>query len=92
MPRPQEAALCEQAETLRGPRVQDRLHAVLEHRARVKELAESRRQALHASLQMAGFTRVATQVRGQPHPSAFRLGHILQFTDDIHLPGLIRPS
>ncbi|XP_019500408.1 PREDICTED: spectrin beta chain, non-erythrocytic 5 [Hipposideros armiger] len=58
-----EAALREQAETLRGPRVQDLLHTVLKHRARVKELAETRRQALHTSLLMAGFTRAATQVK-----------------------------
>nr|KAF6487643.1 spectrin beta, non-erythrocytic 5 [Rousettus aegyptiacus] len=56
-----EAALCEQADTLRGPRVQDLLRTVLEHRARVKELAETRAQALHTSLLMAGFARAATQ-------------------------------
>ncbi|XP_032273432.1 spectrin beta chain, non-erythrocytic 5 [Phoca vitulina] len=58
-----EAALCEQAKTLGGPNVQDRLHTVLEHRARVKELAESRGQALHASLLMTGFTRAVTQAQ-----------------------------
>lgn len=52
---------------LRGPRVQDLLHTMLEHRARVKDLAETRTQALHTSLLMAGFTRAATQVRGPPY-------------------------
>lgn len=59
---PQETALCEDVKTLRGPRVQDLLHTVLERRARVKELAESRGHALHASLLMASFTRAVTQV------------------------------
>ncbi|XP_034850492.1 spectrin beta chain, non-erythrocytic 5 [Mirounga leonina] len=58
-----EAALCEQAKTLGGPNVQDRLRTVLEHRARVKELAESRGQALHASLLLTGFTRAVTQAQ-----------------------------
>ncbi|XP_073733567.1 spectrin beta chain, non-erythrocytic 5 [Callorhinus ursinus] len=58
-----EAALCEQAKTLGGPHVQDRLRTVLVHRARVKDLAESRGQALHASLLMTGFTRAVTQAQ-----------------------------
>uniref|UniRef100_A0A671DN44 Spectrin beta, non-erythrocytic 5 n=1 Tax=Rhinolophus ferrumequinum TaxID=59479 RepID=A0A671DN44_RHIFE len=57
-----EAALREQAATLRGPTVKDLLHTVLAHRARVKELAETRRQTLHTSLLRAGFTRAVTQV------------------------------
>uniref|UniRef100_A0A8C5UMU9 Spectrin beta, non-erythrocytic 5 n=1 Tax=Microcebus murinus TaxID=30608 RepID=A0A8C5UMU9_MICMU len=56
-----EAALCEQLKTLQGPRLQDSLHTVLGHRARVKELAESRGRALHAALLIARFTRAATQ-------------------------------
>lgn len=90
-PTPQEAALCEQADTLRGPRVQDLLRTVLEHRARVKELAETRAQALHTSLLMAGFARAATQVRGHPLTQCLLLGHILHLTKDIHLPGLFQP-
>lgn len=35
---------------------------MLAHRARVKELAETRRQTLHTSLLRAGFTRAVTQV------------------------------
>uniref|UniRef100_A0A8C4M5V2 Spectrin beta, non-erythrocytic 5 n=1 Tax=Equus asinus TaxID=9793 RepID=A0A8C4M5V2_EQUAS len=58
-----ETALCEDVKTLRGPRVQDLLHTVLERRARVKELAESRGHALHASLLMASFTRAVTQAQ-----------------------------
>nr|XP_055172581.1 spectrin beta chain, non-erythrocytic 5 [Nyctereutes procyonoides] len=58
-----ESALCEQAKTHGDPKVQERLHAVLEHRARVKELAEGRRQALHTSLLMTGFTRAVTQAQ-----------------------------
>ncbi|KAK2109395.1 Spectrin beta chain, non-erythrocytic 5 [Saguinus oedipus] len=46
---------------LRGPRGQDPLPAVLQRRARVKELAESRGHALCASLLMAGFIQAATQ-------------------------------
>ncbi|KAF6133107.1 spectrin beta, non-erythrocytic 5 [Phyllostomus discolor] len=72
-----EAALCELAETLRGPRVQLRLHAVLERRARVKELAETRRQALQASLRMAGFTRVTTQAEDWIQERVRRLGEPL---------------
>lgn len=37
---------------------------VLEHRAQVKELTESRGQALHTSLMIGNFARAATQVRG----------------------------
>lgn len=92
VPRPQEAALCELAETLRGPRVQLRLDTALERRARVKELAEARRQALHASLQMAGFTRLATQVRGPVPAQCLPFGPILQFADDTDPPGLTGPS
>uniref|UniRef100_A0A8C7EU33 Spectrin beta, non-erythrocytic 5 n=1 Tax=Neovison vison TaxID=452646 RepID=A0A8C7EU33_NEOVI len=58
-----EAALCEQAKTLGGPIVQDRLHTVLEHRAQVKDLAESRGQALHTCLLMSGFARAVTQAQ-----------------------------
>ncbi|KAM5340248.1 LOW QUALITY PROTEIN: spectrin beta chain, non-erythrocytic 5 [Glossophaga mutica] len=72
-----EAALRERAETLRGPRVQHRLHAVLERRARVKGLAETQRQALHASLQMAGFTRLATQAEDWIQEQVQRLGEPL---------------
>ncbi|GAB5572546.1 spectrin beta chain [Prionailurus iriomotensis] len=57
----QEAALCEQAKTLGGPKVQDGLRTVLEHRARVKDLAESRGRALHTSLLLTGFTTAVTQ-------------------------------
>lgn len=46
--------------------MQGLLSAVLERRARVKELAESRGRALHTSLLMTGFTRAVTQVRGPP--------------------------
>ncbi|KAM8907210.1 spectrin beta chain, non-erythrocytic 5 [Lycaon pictus] len=58
-----ESALCEQAKTHGDSKVQERLHAVLEHRARVKELAEGRRRALHTSLLMTGFTRAVTQAQ-----------------------------
>uniref|UniRef100_A0A452DXD2 Spectrin beta, non-erythrocytic 5 n=1 Tax=Capra hircus TaxID=9925 RepID=A0A452DXD2_CAPHI len=56
-----EAALCEQAKRLGGPRAQDLLCTVLERRARVKELVESRQHALHTSLLVAAFIRAATQ-------------------------------
>ncbi|XP_058149963.1 spectrin beta chain, non-erythrocytic 5 [Dasypus novemcinctus] len=56
-----EVALCEQAKVLQGPRVQDVLDAVLERRARVKELAGRRGQALHTSLLTAGLTRAVAQ-------------------------------
>uniref|UniRef100_A0A8C6D7R2 Spectrin beta, non-erythrocytic 5 n=1 Tax=Moschus moschiferus TaxID=68415 RepID=A0A8C6D7R2_MOSMO len=56
-----EAALCEQVKMLGGPRAQDLLCTVLERRARVKELMESRQHALHTSLLMAAFIRAATQ-------------------------------
>uniref|UniRef100_A0A2I3GSR9 Spectrin beta, non-erythrocytic 5 n=1 Tax=Nomascus leucogenys TaxID=61853 RepID=A0A2I3GSR9_NOMLE len=56
-----EAALRERLKMLRRPRVRDRLPILLQRRARVKELAESRGHALHASLLMASFTRAATQ-------------------------------
>ncbi|XP_055291885.1 spectrin beta chain, non-erythrocytic 5 [Moschus berezovskii] len=56
-----EAALCEQVKMLGGPRAQDLLCTVLERRARVKELVESRQHALHTSLLMAAFIRAATQ-------------------------------
>ncbi|XP_049479925.1 spectrin beta chain, non-erythrocytic 5-like [Panthera uncia] len=59
----QEAALCEQAKTLGGPKVQDGLRTVLEHRARVKDLAESRERALHTSLLLTGFTTAVTQAQ-----------------------------
>ncbi|XP_069348326.1 spectrin beta chain, non-erythrocytic 5 [Eulemur rufifrons] len=56
-----EAALREQLKTLQGPGLQDSLRTVLGRRARVKELAESRGQALHTALRIARFTRAATQ-------------------------------
>ncbi|KAF5925525.1 hypothetical protein HPG69_001972 [Diceros bicornis minor] len=56
-----EAALREQVKTLRASRAQNLLQTVLEHRAQVKELAESRGHALRTSLLMAAFTRAATQ-------------------------------
>ncbi|XP_007933521.1 spectrin beta chain, non-erythrocytic 5 [Orycteropus afer afer] len=56
-----EVAICEQAKALQGPRVQGLLSAVLERRARVKDLAESRRHALHTSLLTAAFIRAKTQ-------------------------------
>ncbi|XP_043327488.1 spectrin beta chain, non-erythrocytic 5 [Cervus canadensis] len=56
-----EAALCEQVKMLGGPRAQDLLCIVLERRARVKELVESRQHALHTSLLMAAFVRATTQ-------------------------------
>ncbi|KAF4017333.1 hypothetical protein G4228_009075 [Cervus hanglu yarkandensis] len=56
-----EAALCEQVKMLGGPRAQDLLCTVLERRARVKELVESRQHALHTSLLMAAFVRATTQ-------------------------------
>ncbi|KAG5206556.1 hypothetical protein JEQ12_018129 [Ovis aries] len=56
-----EAALCEQVKRLGGPRAQDLLCTVLERRARVKELVESRQHALHTSLLVAAFIRAATQ-------------------------------
>ncbi|XP_032336758.1 spectrin beta chain, non-erythrocytic 5 [Camelus ferus] len=56
-----EAALREQAKMLGGPRTQDMLHTVLEHRARVKKLVESRGHTLHTSLMMGAFTRATTQ-------------------------------
>ncbi|OWK09720.1 hypothetical protein Celaphus_00006342, partial [Cervus elaphus hippelaphus] len=56
-----EAALCEQVKMLGGPRAQDLLCTVLERRARVKELVESRQHALNTSLLMAAFVRATTQ-------------------------------
>nr|XP_048315627.1 spectrin beta chain, non-erythrocytic 5 [Myodes glareolus] len=55
------AALCEQLKTIPSPKGQKLLCHMLEHRARVKELAMSRGQALHTSLMMANFTRAAVQ-------------------------------
>lgn len=80
---PLEAALCEQVKMLGGPREQDLLCSLLERRARVEELAESRGHSL---------IRAAFQVRGPLQPSTFHLGHIFQFTDDVHLHGLIQAS
>ncbi|XP_006883283.1 PREDICTED: spectrin beta chain, non-erythrocytic 5 [Elephantulus edwardii] len=57
-------AVCEQAKVLRGPRVQALLSTVLERRARVKDLAEGRRHALHTALLTADFTRAVTQAEG----------------------------
>ncbi|XP_053451516.1 spectrin beta chain, non-erythrocytic 5 [Nycticebus coucang] len=56
-----EVILREQLKSLQGPRLQNSLHTVLEHRARVKDLAERRGHALHTSLLVASFTRAATQ-------------------------------
>ncbi|ERE70802.1 spectrin beta chain, brain 4-like protein [Cricetulus griseus] len=56
-----EAALREQLKTVSSPKGQNLVYHVLEHRAQVKELAESRGQALHTSLMIANFTRAATQ-------------------------------
>ncbi|KAM9202881.1 spectrin beta chain, non-erythrocytic 5 [Dugong dugon] len=56
-----ETAVREQAKALQGPRVQGLLDEVLERRTHVKDLAESRRRALHTSLLTASFTRAATQ-------------------------------
>lgn len=75
---PQEAALCEQLKTIPSPKGQKLLCHVLEHRARVKELAMSRGQALHTSLMMANFTRAAAQVRGPSLPIAQPLEYIVQ--------------
>lgn len=47
-----------------SPKGQNLAYHLLERRAQVKELAESRAQALHTSLMIANFTREATQVRG----------------------------
>lgn len=91
-PRPLEAALCEQVKMLGGPRVQDLLCSLLERRAQVEELAESRGHTLHASLLMTALIRAAFQVRGPLQPSTFHLGHISQFTDDVRLHGLIQAS
>ncbi|XP_040602017.1 LOW QUALITY PROTEIN: spectrin beta chain, non-erythrocytic 5 [Mesocricetus auratus] len=57
-----EASLCEQLRTVPSPKAQSLVSRVLEHRAQVKALAESRGQALHTSLMIASFTRAATQV------------------------------
>lgn len=46
-----------------NPKGQNLAYHVLERRAQVRELAESRAQALHASLMVANFTTAATQVR-----------------------------
>lgn len=51
---------------------QNLVYHVLEHRAQVKELAESRGQALHTSLMISNFTRATTQVRG-PCPAHYLL-------------------
>nr|XP_054524250.1 uncharacterized protein LOC129137313 [Pan troglodytes] len=75
-----EAALRERLKTLRRPRVRDRLPILLQRRVRVKELAESRGHALHASLLMASFTQATTQVRGHPQPRAFHWNHTRQFS------------
>lgn len=75
---PQEAALCEQLKTIPSPKGQKLVCHVLEHRARVKELATSRSQALHTSLMMANFTRAAAQVRGPSLPIAQPLEYIVQ--------------
>uniref|UniRef100_A0A2K5EHS7 Spectrin beta, non-erythrocytic 5 n=1 Tax=Aotus nancymaae TaxID=37293 RepID=A0A2K5EHS7_AOTNA len=72
-----EAALRERLKALRGPRVQDPLPAVLQRRARVKELAESRGHALRASLLMAGFTQAATQVEDWIQVQAQRLKELI---------------
>ncbi|KAM5175969.1 spectrin beta chain, non-erythrocytic 5 [Callospermophilus lateralis] len=56
-----EALLCEQLKVLPGTKRQDLLHSILEHRALVKELAESRGHDLQTSLLIASFTRAAAQ-------------------------------
>ncbi|CAH6788033.1 Sptbn5 [Phodopus roborovskii] len=56
------AALREQLKTAPSPKGQNLVYQVLERRAQVKELAESRGQALHTSLMTANFTRAAAQV------------------------------
>lgn len=75
---PQEAALCEQLKTIPSPKGQKLLCLVLEHRARVKNLAQSRGQTLHTSLMVANFTRAAAQVRGPSLPTAQPLEYIVQ--------------
>ncbi|XP_028622676.1 spectrin beta chain, non-erythrocytic 5 [Grammomys surdaster] len=57
-----EAALREQLKMILSPKGQNLVYHVLEHRAQVKELAESRGQALHTSLMISNFTRATTQV------------------------------
>ncbi|XP_078189296.1 spectrin beta chain, non-erythrocytic 5 [Callithrix jacchus] len=68
-----EAALRERLKAFRGPRGQDPLPAVLQLRARVKELAESRGHALCASLLMASFIQAATQAEDWIQVQAQRL-------------------
>ncbi|GAB1286757.1 Spectrin beta, non-erythrocytic 5 [Apodemus speciosus] len=57
-----ESALREQLKMTPSPQGQNLVYRVLEHRAQVKELAESRGQALRTSLMIGNFTRMATQV------------------------------
>ncbi|XP_060228154.1 spectrin beta chain, non-erythrocytic 5 [Meriones unguiculatus] len=56
-----EMALREQMKMISDPKGQNLAHHVLERRAQVKELAESRAQALHATLMVANFTMAAIQ-------------------------------
>lgn len=55
-----------------SPKGQNLVYHVQERRAQVKELAESRGQALRTSLMIGNFTRTATQVRG-PFPAHYPL-------------------
>ncbi|XP_038962424.1 spectrin beta chain, non-erythrocytic 5 isoform X3 [Rattus norvegicus] len=57
-----ESALCEQLKMIPSPKGQNLVYHVQERRAQVKELAESRGQALRTSLMIGNFTRTATQV------------------------------
>ncbi|XP_076785650.1 spectrin beta chain, non-erythrocytic 5 isoform X3 [Arvicanthis niloticus] len=57
-----ESALREQLKMIPSLKGQNLVYHVLEYRAQVKELAESRGQALHTSLMISNFTRATTQV------------------------------
>lgn len=59
---------------------QNLVYHVLEYRAQVKELAESRGQALHTSLMISNFTRATTQVRGP-----FLAYYVVQFEVTVTL-------
>lgn len=63
---------------------------MLERRARVKELVESRQLALHTSLLVAAFIRAATQVKPIP-AQCHQHGPHLPVPDDVHLRSLFRP-
>ncbi|XP_062061690.1 spectrin beta chain, non-erythrocytic 5 [Lepus europaeus] len=69
-----EAALREQLSQLGGSgRARDWLHAVLERRARVQGLAESRGHTLHTSLRLAHLAGAITQAEGWIQERAQRL-------------------